>query len=175
MYKNHDEALVHWGIKGMHWGVRRFQNVDGSLTTEGKSRYRRGKEYEKERTDLKNQDVERQKKLSKEYQEYTKESERLVKKYRLDPDDGGGGDHERFSDKQLENAGRRYWEMQENMDSLMEKFESSASKRATEKIVKKYGEKALSDIKHYNNVNSVAFLGSMSALAVALFLIKKKR
>lgn len=31
--------LTHHGIKGMKWGVRRFQNADGSLTTAGKKRY----------------------------------------------------------------------------------------------------------------------------------------
>lgn len=30
--------LYHWGIKGMKWGVRRFQNKDGSLTPAGKAR-----------------------------------------------------------------------------------------------------------------------------------------
>lgn len=34
-----DEELQHWGIKGMKWGQRRFQNKDGSLTPEGKKRY----------------------------------------------------------------------------------------------------------------------------------------
>ena len=27
--------LCHHGIKGQKWGVRRYQNKDGSLTTEG--------------------------------------------------------------------------------------------------------------------------------------------
>lgn len=31
--------LYHYGVKGMRWGVRRYQNKDGSLTPEGKSRY----------------------------------------------------------------------------------------------------------------------------------------
>lgn len=31
--------LCHWGIKGMKWGVRRYQNKDGSLTPKGKKRY----------------------------------------------------------------------------------------------------------------------------------------
>ena len=31
--------LYHWGIKGMKWGVRRYQNKDGSLTPAGKKRY----------------------------------------------------------------------------------------------------------------------------------------
>lgn len=33
------EELYHHGIKGQRWGVRRFQNEDGSLTKEGKERY----------------------------------------------------------------------------------------------------------------------------------------
>lgn len=32
-------SLKHHGIKGQKWGVRRFQNADGSLTAEGKRRY----------------------------------------------------------------------------------------------------------------------------------------
>lgn len=32
--------LCHHGIKGMKWGVRRYQNKDGSLTPAGKKRYR---------------------------------------------------------------------------------------------------------------------------------------
>lgn len=31
--------LRHHGIKGQKWGVRRFQNKDGSLTADGKKRY----------------------------------------------------------------------------------------------------------------------------------------
>ena len=32
--------LFHYGVKDMHWGVRRYQNEDGSLTPLGKSRLR---------------------------------------------------------------------------------------------------------------------------------------
>lgn len=32
-------TLEHWGIKGMKWGFRRFQNKDGSLTAAGRKRY----------------------------------------------------------------------------------------------------------------------------------------
>lgn len=34
-----DYAIAHHGIKGQKWGVRRFQNEDGSLTEAGKKRY----------------------------------------------------------------------------------------------------------------------------------------
>lgn len=37
-YPTHDDYLVHWGVKGMKWGVRRYQNKDGSLTAAGKKR-----------------------------------------------------------------------------------------------------------------------------------------
>lgn len=32
-------VLAHHGIKGMKWGIRRFQNEDGTLTAEGQKRY----------------------------------------------------------------------------------------------------------------------------------------
>lgn len=31
--------LYHHGIKGMKWGIRRYQNKDGSLTPQGKKKY----------------------------------------------------------------------------------------------------------------------------------------
>ena len=33
------KELYHWGIKGQKWGVRRYQNEDGTLTESGKARY----------------------------------------------------------------------------------------------------------------------------------------
>lgn len=36
--------LTHWGIDDMKWGIRRFQNKDGSLTPEGRKRYN-GSDY----------------------------------------------------------------------------------------------------------------------------------
>ena len=34
-----NNELYHYGIKGMKWGIRRFQNKDGSLTNAGLKRY----------------------------------------------------------------------------------------------------------------------------------------
>ena len=36
-----NNTLSHAGIKGMKWGVRRYQNKDGTLTEAGKKRYNR--------------------------------------------------------------------------------------------------------------------------------------
>lgn len=33
-----DTELMHYGVLGMKWGVRRYQNADGSLTAEGRRR-----------------------------------------------------------------------------------------------------------------------------------------
>lgn len=34
--------IYHYGVLGMHWGIRRYQNSDGSLTEAGKARYGTG-------------------------------------------------------------------------------------------------------------------------------------
>ena len=38
IYQSSNGELKHWGIKGQRWGVRRYQNPDGSLTALGKKR-----------------------------------------------------------------------------------------------------------------------------------------
>lgn len=49
--------LAHFGVKGQRWGVRRYQNEDGTLTAAGKKRYLKtvsGKSKDEIITDLKN-------------------------------------------------------------------------------------------------------------------------
>lgn len=33
------DSIAHYGVKGMRWGVRRYQNSDGTLTSAGKEHY----------------------------------------------------------------------------------------------------------------------------------------
>lgn len=33
-----DEYLAHFGVQGMKWGIRRYQNSDGTLTAKGRAR-----------------------------------------------------------------------------------------------------------------------------------------
>lgn len=51
---NDGAYLMHHGIKGQRWGIRRYQNFDGSYTKAGLERYGRSSEkYERKREEYK--------------------------------------------------------------------------------------------------------------------------
>lgn len=80
-----NKELTHWGIKGMKWGQRRYQNQDGSLTPAGKKRYGDDDdESEKDIDDLTDSELKSKitrLELEKRYKDLTK-SEQQVKRSR---------------------------------------------------------------------------------------------
>ena len=89
-YYLHSSELYHHGILGMKWGVRRYQNKDGSLTAAGRKRYAK-EEYKN------NKKIAKEKyRAAKESADRQYESDTVEKRQALDQE------KERFAEKNAE-------------------------------------------------------------------------
>lgn len=170
-------VLSHHGIKGQKWGVRRYQNEDGSLTADGKSRYKKSIELKAERNKILNSKKEEIKSKSKEYTNLQKENRSLEKKYGPDVF-ADYDDQELFeyvknnvlkrsgvSEKVLNNAIDRYKVNKDSMKIIDDDAYAEAKKLANDEMVKKYGDKVISDLKYSDNVDA-----GIGAAVLALLL-----
>lgn len=138
--------LAHYGIKGQKWGIRRFQNSDGSLTAEGRKRYgsveNLKKQFKKDyKLDQKNAyQLGRRATIDAQAAEYArarmnKASEKLKKK----------------EAKDSKNTDKEYHELAEAYDrftKLNNKAYSSEKlmKEHYNELVKRYGKTAIKDL-----------------------------
>lgn len=104
--------LAHHGILGQKWGIRRYQNPDGSLTEEGRRRYgvgsyRRGDSPEKTLKNLKNiHEAEKQGNLKGVYDNYFTKDETAVSLSKLSTENAKIGTK---LDQEIENTAQKYF------------------------------------------------------------------
>lgn len=182
-YEHTDNALYleHHGIKGQHWGERRFQNEDGSLTAAGRDRYHVGEAREKERKEIADAEYKKLEKSNHAVRLVKKEQDRLAETYglnketgKIDPDKAW-----RMDKQELEAAreAKRKWKtLNDATEGERAKLRAKADERATKKLVEKYGEKSLKDIEYYNQENekrgkkTAAIVGGIFAAVAGLSL-----
>ena len=155
-------SLAHHGIKGQHWGIRRFQNEDGSLTNEGRDRYKAGKEYSKER-----------KKILEDEKARILDNDKKYRTARNKRDEAASDYDEAETDFERGMAEQRRYDAEEKMTKREMKAFDEARKYADDFITKKYGDNALSDIEHYEKESSEKFAKWFTGAiaATALFAI----
>lgn len=121
---NGSNRLEHFGIKGMKWGVRRYQNTDGSLTAEGQKRYSHSPEglgYKPLKG--KKGDIV-QKRLGKNTGALEKKAGKLQAKAKKMKDDDGGVESDRYR-KTVEKA-RQYTETAQMLRKMQATYASMA-------------------------------------------------
>ena len=133
-----DNELYHYGVKGMKWGVRRYQNKDGSLTAEGKkhvSNYKKG--------------ISLDKKVDEEARKLIKSDSRLKKDFGKDTDDPEFLEYVasgyKISTKSLRNA------MVQSCDFYKQ---NSESVKTGQKIVKKLFKENAPYVYGYTSIDS---------------------
>lgn len=135
----YNDELMHFGIKGMKWGVRRYQNKDGTLTAAGKKRI--SKEYKELSDKVEN-------KLNKDY------SKRYMNSWNKAADTMNNGGIDKFNKEQKAKYGDNYakrdgyesdyykvfeTELVKNYNkSLKEFYQTDADYKKVEALVKKY-------------------------------------
>lgn len=164
-----DYYLVHHGIKGQKWGVRRFQNNDGSYTAEGRERYGIGskrptnKQIKRLEDDLK-EAYTHEHPLYKKMKSYENKAYALAGKYDFDQDDGGGG-----TTKADQEAGKKYMEYWEKYDELEQKISNDISKKVKKELIDKYGDEKINSIKIKDNIKGgIAIVGLLGVNAAII-------
>lgn len=137
------DELYHHGIKGQRWGVRRFQNKDGSLTKAGKKRV--SKQYKKESS-------KGDKDLAKRY------SSIYANAYNKTADKFNNGLIDKFNKSQQKKYGENYAQRDGYVDDYMKIFDEHLSKTLNKSMLdfrlsNEHYQKADALVKKYDMTN----------------------
>lgn len=158
-----ERYLAHYGILGMKWGVRRYQNEDGTWTKEGlKRRYSRSelKDIRKEKSEYW-QKAYKQSPDYKKARQLEKQAYELARKYNFDGDDGGGG-----RTKADQAAGRKYMQLWNDIAVLEDNAEVDARKETEKHIKDKYGRMAIYQLNKQDQLRGMAMAAGFMAIPV---------
>lgn len=97
------------------------------------------------------------------------EAYKLTKMYDFDQDDGGGG-----STKADREAGARYMKLWDDIEALEEKSSRVSRDKATQAIVDKYGDTAITQIKRRDNAKALALVGAFFAVPLATVILASR-
>lgn len=145
-----EEVLMHHGVKGMHWGIRQYQNPDGSLTEAGQKRYagKKGRKrlYNDHRKDLKRKAINARREaninariLERSEKELNKSQKRYENSAIRNPDSKKTARLKRDRDirRILNDAAK-----------ISSKTSLEYAKRLTKDMVRQFGDKSIKELKY---------------------------
>ena len=167
----HGNELYHHGVLGMKWGVRRYQNKDGSLTSAGKHRYSRKDARKKwnEYYDIANERENNlyEGKYRKRISQLENDIDNGTRTVYYEDDDGREKVAYRIKDKKSE---RSY----EELGRLESQIEEEGEAYAKKYIEKKYGAESVKDIQRYERENMALVMGILAAAGgISIFAMSR--